>query len=210
MPIRTYFSVALLSALLLTACKGGQQDGAAADSLATDTVVNVQMNPDAFPVNQVPDDHFGKAATESKDAALKVGAALPTQPTKLPAWLDAIVSRESIVAFGKLMAMAPDETEFVQKSALEVAGAEGWKGFHVLFDTRPSGGSILVFGGYKDEQNVYWHSSQRLGAITYQPSSVAPVADGLAIEGVMTNAAGTDAPFRAALSKTAVRLSTAQ
>ena len=210
MQFRALISASLLSTLLVLSCKNGQQEGGAQDSLQTDTVVNVELNPDAFPVNQLPDDQFGKAATEAKDAALKVGAALPAHGTKLPAWLDAIVSRESIVAFGKMMAVAPDETEFVQKSALEVAGADGWKGFHVLYDTRPTGGTILVFGGYKDEQNVFWHSSFRVGMLNYLPSSVAPQADGLRIEGVMTNAAGADTPFRADLQKTAVSLTTAQ
>lgn len=210
MQFRTYFSAALLATLLLTSCKDGQQNGGGADSLQSDTVVRVEMNPDAFPVNQLPDNQFGKAAAASVDASLKVGPALAVQATKLPAWLDAIVSRESIVAFGKLIAAAPDETEFVQKAALEVSGSDGWKGFHVLFDTRPTGGTILVFGGYKDEQNVFWHSSQRLGVLNYMPSSVAPAVDGLRIEGVMTNAAGTDTPFRAELGKTALRLTTAQ
>jgi hypothetical protein len=211
MQFRTLFSTALLAFLFLSACNGGQQGaGSGADSLQTDTVVKVEMNPDAFPVNQLPDNQFGKVATESKDPSLKAGTALQTQATQLPAWLDAIVSRESIVAFGKLIATAPDETEFVQRAALEVPGKDGWKGFHVLFDTRPAGGTILVFGGYKDEQNVFWHSSQRLGMLNYLPSSVAPTADGLRIEGVMTNASGKDTPFRADLSKTALRLSTAQ
>lgn len=203
-------TLAALTLVLSTGCGSSSTTPSGnPDSLAVDTIVKVEMNADAFPVNQIPDDHFGKTLEQTSQPNLKVEAQpLPTLPEKAPDWLEAIVSRESIVAFGKLMATAPEEIEFVQEQSIIYEAQDHWQAFAVHFKTRPSNMGILVFGAYIDEQHTYWHSISRKGPITFTPTKVTPAETSVTLQGRMTTDTGSEAPFSIELHKDSGKLTT--
>ena len=44
----------LLATLLSLGCNGGKGNGSDSDSTASDTVVSIELDPSAFPVNAIP------------------------------------------------------------------------------------------------------------------------------------------------------------
>ena len=92
-PIRSLFlALTLTLTLTLVGCGGGTQDGDKThDTIDTPQVVKVE--PQNFPVNDLPDSLFGKVATVKKATIKAPAAILTANQSPLPDWLDQIVSR---------------------------------------------------------------------------------------------------------------------
>ncbi|HEX2899064.1 MAG TPA: hypothetical protein VHS96_05015, partial [Bacteroidia bacterium] len=153
--VRLLLTTFALTGMLVwaTGCGGGTQEGdKTKDSIDTPQVVRVE--PQNFPVNNLPDSIFGKAVTQGVEKGLKIGASnLVKTEGAFPDWLDQIISRESIVLFSSgILTTLPDEVEFVQTASSQYDGPEGWKAFAVNYSTKPSGASMVVYGAYHDEQ----------------------------------------------------------
>lgn len=200
-PIRSLFAALVLSLILtLIGCGGGTQDGDKThDTIDTPQVVKVE--PQNFPVNDLPDSLFGKLATVKKGTVKAPAANLTANQTPLPDWLDQIVSRESIVLFAKgILNSMPDEVEFVQSSSTHYDGPDGWKAFCVAFSTRPSEASMVVYGAYQDEQRSYWASTTDKGKMSMALKAAAAKDNGVELWGEST--LGDKAtPFHAVLAK---------
>lgn len=129
------------------------------EEIQPDTVIKVE--PQNFPINDVPDEYFGKkvellseypAASDVLPMSASEGKILP--------FVDEVVFRESVVAFNQKVAeTSPDEQSFSQKSQNLYNSAEGIDGFVTVFETEPSKLSIIVMGVYEDEDNVLWMST---------------------------------------------------
>ena len=200
-PIRSLLaSLALTLALTLAGCGGGTQDGDKThDSIDTPQVVKVE--PQNFPVNDLPDSLFGKVATVKKATVKAPAANLTANQSPLPDWLDQIVSRESIVLFAKgILNSMPDEVEFIQSGSTHYDGPDGWKAFAVAFSTRPSEASMVVYGAYQDEQRSYWASTTDKGKMTMALKAAAPKDGGVELWGEST-LGDKAAPFHAVLAK---------
>jgi hypothetical protein len=123
-----------------------------------------------------------------------------------PAWLDAIVSRESIVRFGKVMGEKPEELEFVQVEAHQFKSANGWMAFWASFKTRPSNVGMVVFGAYENEGNSHWASLHRNGPLAISLHQVYPLASGVKLMGTLTTDKGPETPFSAELGAAKVQM----
>lgn len=192
----------LIMALAMTACGSGQTEGAGSDSTAVDTVVTLELDPQSFPVNEIPDNQFGKELKPLQPGTLVAGKSLAEVKEPMPAWLDAIISRESIVAFGKVMAQNPDELEFLQKEAHLLDAGGGLKAFWTSFSTRPSDGTIIVWGAYTSEKEVYWASMNRKGQVDFLISSAQMQQGGVRIDGAMTSDSGPNTAYRSEIKAT--------
>lgn len=158
-----FASILTTAAFSLTAC-GGDSGSDGGDG--SDTTQVVKVEPQDFPVNKLPESQFNKTIEKSVDEGLEPATgALATSPGKFPDWLEAIISRESIVIFAsKVLEAMPEEVEFVQAGQTHLDGGTGWKAFTVTFNTRPSNATILVYGAYENEENSYWASDYSAGA----------------------------------------------
>jgi hypothetical protein len=197
----------LVLALPFSACDSGSQ-GEGGDGDSTE-VVKVQPSEQDFPVNKIPDDEFGKAAEWQEDAALTLPESnLQVAADKFPGWLDAIISRESIVLFAqKVLGEMPEEVEFVQTGQKHYQGPDGWKAFYVHFNTRPSNAHLVIYGGYKDENQAWWSSGFNKSAIDIDWSSIAPSENGVLLHGSgYYGGAPNTYTFAADLGKKAVSL----
>jgi hypothetical protein len=196
------FTFSLAGMLVLTGgCKGGSQDGdRTKDSIDTPQVVKVE--PQDFPVNDLPDSIFGKVATKAMERSLKIGQAnLTPAAGVLPDWLDQILSRESIVLFAKgILTALPDEVEFVQTGNALYDGPDGWKAFTVNFTTRPTDASMVVYGAYLNEEKSYWASQSDKGKLAMTLKVIKPTDKGVELWGEWTQGA-KPVPFHATLTK---------
>jgi hypothetical protein len=192
----------LLATLLSLGCNGGKGNGSDSDSTASDTVVSIELDPSAFPVNAIPDNQFGKPLPESIDPSVgAVPAALPLRAEKLPESVDAIVSRESIVQFGKIMAASPDELEFVQQESKLFDAGKGCTAYYATFKTRPSEFGMVVFGAYLNDTESYWASTYRKGPMSILLGAATAVEGGMEIRGGISTDADPNMPFKAVLKK---------
>jgi hypothetical protein len=205
--LRVLLATVLLAGVCIwiTGCGGGTQDGdKSKDSIDTPQVVKVE--PQDFPVNNLPDSLFGKVPAISNEKVKLGEANLTAETGVLPDWLDQILSRESIVLFAKgILATMPDEVEFVQTESKLYAGPGGWKAFSVNFTTRPSNASMVVFGAYMDESQSYWASKSDKGKLAMTLKTVKAMDGGVELWGEWTH--NTPAvPFHAKLTKTTTTL----
>lgn len=202
---RVLFSSLCLTVLLAvgTGCGGGKQDGdKGRDSIDTPQVVKVE--PQNFPVNNLPDSLFGKKPVLAVEKGLKLGTANLTVATgTLPDWLDQILSRESIVLFAQgVLATMPDEVEFVQTGSSLYDGPEGWKAFVVNYSTRPSEAGMVVYGAYLSEDQSYWASQTDKAKLAMTLKTVKAADQGVELWGEWTQGPNPQ-PFHATLTKTA-------
>lgn len=201
--VRVLLTTFVLAGMLIvaTGCGGGTQDGdKTKDSIDTPQVVKVE--PQNFPVNNLPDSIFGKKVTQTVEKGLKAGASnLTTATGTLPDWLDQIVSRESIVLFtNSILATMPDEVEFVQSGSTLYDGPDGWKAFVVNYETRPSNAGMIVYGAYLNEDQSYWASQSDKGKLDMTLKTVKAVDKGAELWGEWTQGA-KPVPFHAILTK---------
>lgn len=150
---------------LLTGCSDSTPEQASNNPSETPTEV-IKVEPQDFPSNDIPDSHFGKEVALRK--SLRLGEPnLKLSANPVPEWLDAIISRESIVVFAsQIMAEMPNEVEFVQSTQKHYEGSDGVFAFKTLFSTRPSNANIFIYGAYTAEDNVYWTSMVKKDAIS--------------------------------------------
>ena len=205
---RILFSAFALTGMLVLAagCTGGAQDGdKTKDSIDTPQVVHVE--PQDFPVNELPDSLFGKALTTTEEKGLKVAQTkLIPSSNPMPEWLDQIVSRESIVLFAQgILKDMPDEVEFVQTSSSLMDAGNGLSVFLVNFSTRPSNASMLVYGGYKDEANSYWASQSAKEKLDMKLLGATALDNGVELVGEWAKTPKA-VPFKATLTKTSSAL----
>lgn len=201
--VRIGFATLLLAGILVafSGCGGGTQGGDKShDSIDTPQIVKVE--PQNFPVNDLPDTIFGKELTQTTEKGLKLGAENLTAGTAtLPDWLDQILSRESIVQFANgILSKMPDEVEFVQTASVHYDGPDNWKAFVVSFGTRPSDASIVVFGAYLDEERSYWASQSDKGKLSMTLKTVKAADKGVELWGEWTQTT-KPTPFHAILTK---------
>ncbi|HHG84161.1 MAG TPA: hypothetical protein ENJ82_05365 [Bacteroidetes bacterium] len=178
------FCLALICCLFLASCTP-VADNKGDDSNSPDPEV-VKVEPQDFPVNKIPESQFGKAANWEEVMAINLpdAANLVASDTKFPDWLDAIISRESIVLFAnKVLSSMSEEVEFVQSGQQHLTGPDGWNAFYVHFNTRPSNGQMVIFGGYKSETEVYWGSDFGANAISMAWTRIAPSEMGVELMG---------------------------
>jgi hypothetical protein len=199
---RIFFaSLALLGILVVvTGCNGGAQDGdKTKDSVDTPQVVRVE--PQNFPVNELPDSLFGKAITTTEEKGLKTTTTqLTAVAGTMPEWLDQIISRESIVRFGNpILQEMPDEVEFVQTGSTLYDAGDNLFAFVVTFSTRPSNVSMVVYGGYMDEERSYWASQSSKDKLEMSLKGAKATTDGVELHGEWTGA--KTVPFKANLTK---------
>lgn len=194
----------LLLLLLFSACGGGESSGTEGDA-STDGGELIKVEPQDFPVNNLPDAWFGKAATTEVVETLEaVEANIGKSEAQYPEWLDAIVSRESIVSFAsQVLSQMPEELEFVQSSQQHYSAPDGWSAFKVMFNTRPSNGTIFVYGAYRDEEHSFWTSEFSKEPVSLQVMAVVPGEGGVAIHGLRD-----DQPFKVDLDKEKVKVTT--
>ncbi len=183
----------------------------------TDTTAVIKVEPQNFPVNELPDAYFGKEVIKEKlNSPAGAGNNLTMIGEPFPTWLDAIISRESIVMFAnKILAEMPEELEFVQTSQQHYQAPQAWRGFKVLFTTRPSNVNIFIMGAYKDEENVYWMSLVERDAISVGIENIMPIISDNSADmsqgndmqsGVMLIGKMGDAPFTAFLERETSKL----
>lgn len=197
-------AIALAVGLLFTGsgCNNGGNSSDGHDSIDTPQVVKVE--PQNFPVNELPENYFGKkiAREEMKGFSLPAASLQPSAAT-MPEWLDQIISRESIVHFaqGILNAM-PDEVEFTQSGSSLYDGADGWHAFVVRFATRPSNASILIYGGFKSEEESYWAGTFSKDALDFEPVDLKAVDGGVEMAGIYKEG-GKNHHYKAVVKKDA-------
>ena len=198
----------------------GGSGGEGADSTgggATDTTAVIKVEPQNFPVNELPDSYFGKEVIKtSLNSPTGAGNNLSAIGEPYPSWLDAIISRESIVIFAnKILAEMPEEVEFVQTNQRHYQAPEAWRGFKVLFTTRPSNVNIFIMGAYKDEESVYWMSTVEKEPLSVGIENIMEIMsdnsaqmsqDDQVQSGVMLMGKMGDAPFTAYIEKEKVQL----
>lgn len=202
---RISFVLLLLTGILfLNSCGDGNAttDNEGGET-SNDSTEVIKVEPQNFPVNELPDSYFGKEVTE---ADLNAGDATENNLSLLqegyPEWLDAIISRESIVIFAsKILSEMPEEVEFVQTTQKHYMASDDWKGFKVLFTTRPSNVNIFIMGAYQTEDNPVWMSVIEKEAISVGLESIAPDGEGVMLKGKMG-----EKPFAASLKKESVSL----
>jgi|GEM_PF-5345861 len=143
----------------------------------------IKVEPQDFPSNEIPDSYFGKDVALSR--SLQPGEAnLKLSSNPVPAWLDAIISRESIVMFAsEVMVTMPDEVEFVQATQKHYEGSDGIFAFKTLFTTRPSNANIFIYGAYTAEDNVYWTSEVRPEATSLAMDHASATDNGMLVSG---------------------------
>ncbi len=206
--VRVLLTTFALAGMLIwtSGCSGGTQDGdKTKDSIDTPQVVKVE--PQNFPVNNLPDSIFGKKVDQKVAKDIKLGASNLTAATgTLPDWLDQILSRESIVLFANgILATMPDEVEFVQSGSTLYDGPEGWKAFVVNFNTRPSNAGMIVYGAYLNEEQSYWASQSDKGKLAMTLKTVKGMDKGAELGGEWTQGA-KPVPFSAVLTKSATTI----
>jgi predicted small secreted protein len=199
---RTMMATFLLAGLCIwmAGCNSGTQEGdKGKDSIDTPQVVKVE--PQDFPVNNLPDSLFGKWPAHSNERVKLGEANLTAQTGVLPDWLDQILSRESIVLFANgILRTLPDEVEFVQTESTQYTGPDGWKAFVVNFTTRPSNAAMVVYGAYLDEQKSYWASHSDKGKLAMTLKTVKANDNGVELWGEWTQDTPAT-PFHATLTK---------
>ncbi len=203
------FSLVLLASIfLLSSCGGGEagadNDGGQAGTDSSGPTEVIKVEPQNFPVNDLPDSYFGKTNTEVKkkpSPSLLINN-LSEIGEGYPEWLDAIVSRESIVIFAsQILAQMPDEVEFVQTTQKHYQADDAWRGFKVLFTTRPSNVNIFILGAYQSEDEVYWMSMVEKEAVSLGLEYIVPAEEGVTIKGKLG-----DNPFATTIQKETVTL----
>ncbi|MFM2375607.1 MAG: hypothetical protein RLZZ165_704 [Bacteroidota bacterium] len=202
-PMRIRFTTILLAGTLIlaTGCGGGTEGGdKAKDSIDTPQVVKIE--PQNFPVNDLPDSIFGKQVVVKVEKGLKLGSAnLVAGKGALPDWLDQITSRESIVRFADgILKSMPDEVEFFQTGNALYDGPDGWKVFSLNYGTRPSEASMIVYGAYLDEQRSYWASQSDTSKLAMTLKAVKAADNGVELWGEWTQGE-KPVPFHAILTK---------
>jgi hypothetical protein len=179
----TYLLLAF--ALVISACEGGASSENENAAENQPEVVKVEPQEQDFPVNKIPDDEFGKAAAW-EDAAVEVPAEknLSASDEKFPDWLDAIISRESIVLFAqRVLSEMPEEVEFVQSGQQHMTGPDGWKAFSVQFNTRPSNANLIIYGGYMNENDSWWASDYTKGSTSIDWTHISKSDNGVMLHG---------------------------
>lgn len=159
-------SLALAFVLSTSGCNSGASTAESSTNDGDSTQI-VKVEPQDFPVNELPESYFGKQVSVTEEAGLKVTAANLMQSTgNLPDWLDQIISRESIVQFAQgILKDMPEELEFVQTASSIFDGPDGWKVFVVNFSTRPSSAAIIIYGAYLNEEKSYWAAQHSKGKL---------------------------------------------
>lgn len=196
---RIFLGSLALGGILLwsTGCGGGSQEGDKAhDSIDTPQVVKVE--PQDFPVNDLPDSLFGKVPQVKAEPSLKVTpGALTETRTSLPEWLDQILSRESIVLFANgILGSLPEEVEFVQSSSIVHDAGDGLKAFVVSYTTRPSSASMVVYGGWRSEEQSYWASYSSKEKLEVKVEAAQATANGVELSGTWAEGAAKAVPFK--------------
>ncbi len=197
--------VVFISVFLLDSCGGGKAGADDSGEANPDTVGMIKVTPQSFPVNALPDTYFGKAVSESEgnpDDFSLMANDLTEIGEGYPQWLDAIVSRESIVVFAtQILAQMPDEIEFVQTIQKHYQGADAWRGFNIQFTTKPSNVNILILGAYQNEDKSYWMSMVEKEAISLRLEHIAPEEESVVVKGSIN-----DTPFVTTIQKERVKL----
>lgn len=167
-----------------TGCNSGGNAGDGHDSIDTPQVVKVE--PQNFPVNELPENYFGKQISKEEAKGLKLPEkSLKPSTAAMPEWLDQIISRESIVHFAQgILETMPDEVEFAQNGSTLYDGPEGWHAFTVRFGTRPSNAAILIFGAYKSEEESYWAGTFAKESLDFEPYAAKAVEGGVELTGL--------------------------
>ena len=175
-----------------------------------DSTQVVKVEPQDFPVNELPESYFGKNVVVSQEKGLKVTSANIMQSSaNFPDWLDQIISRESIVQFAQgILKDMPDELEFVQTASTHYDGPDGWKVFTVNFSTRPNSASIVIYGGYSNEEKSFWAAQHSKGKLNMDLKNVTATDNGIELMGEWTHTEKA-VPFRANLSKEAASITEA-
>lgn len=209
--MKVSLSLALICCLLFASCTPNAENNGDNQEGSKPEVVKVE--PQEFPVNKIPETQFGKVAKWEDVASIDVPDAANLKPDeeKFPDWLDAIISRESIVLFANtVLSQLEEEVEFVQAGQQHYAGPEGWKAFHVQFNTRPSNANMVIFGAYKSESESYWGSDFSKLPLNMTWTNAAPSEMGVQLLG-NGYYGGEDkaATFSADLGKEALRLNRA-
>lgn len=185
----------LICSMFLSACGGEGTETTSENETPSETVIKVE--PQSFPVNDLSDSWFGKTITNETAEVSIAEENLTESQDSYPGWLDAIISRESIVAFAsQVLAEMPDELEFVQSSQKHYVGPDNWKVFKVLFSTRPSNANIFVYGAYQSEEQSYWVSELSKEPVSMQMKAVAPGENGAVVQGTKG-----DIPFEIHMKK---------
>lgn len=201
---RTFLASLAMASILFAAvgCEAGTKTDKTGEGDSDTTAQVVKVEPQDFPVNELPESYFGKTVTVAQEKGLKVTSANIMQGTgAFPEWLDQIISRESIVQFAQgILKDMPDELEFVQNSSATFDGPDNWKVFVVNFTTRPSSASIVIYGAYSSEEKSYWAAQNSKGKLTMDVKNVLPTEKGVEIMGEWTHGEKPVA-FRANLTK---------
>lgn len=200
----TFALVFMAGVALLNGCGGGEaasNDGDVEEADTNKTEV-IKVEPQNFPVNELPDSYFGKTVSSIKGSPgdSETVNNLSEIGEGYPEWLDAIVSRESIVVFAsQILAQMPDEVEFVQTTQKHYQASDAWRGFKVLFTTRPSNVNIFILGAYQSEDEVYWMSLIEKEPKSFGLEFIGPKGKGIVVKGKI----GND-PFEANIEKETV------
>lgn len=150
--------------LAFTLCSGlmfscGSSEGETNESGA-DTLVSIdkETDPDVFAANEMSDDLFGKVINQSENPDLELPATnVSTMSGEMPGWLEAIISRESIVLFATgILSISADEAEFAQQEQVQYSTEGGLNGFHVRFTTRPNNYTMVIYGVYSNQNDLNW------------------------------------------------------
>ena len=146
-----------LSSGLFFAC--GSSEGEASGE-TTDTLVSIdkETDPDVYAANEMADDLFGKKVNQTENPDLELPETnVSTMSGEMPGWLEAIISRESIVLFANgILSVSPDEAEFAQQEQVQYETEGGMKGFHVRFTTRPNNYTMAIYGIYTNQDDLKW------------------------------------------------------
>ncbi|MEM7037580.1 MAG: hypothetical protein AAF570_11425, partial [Bacteroidota bacterium] len=189
--------------------------GGAADSAKAKAPEVVKVEPQDFPVNELPETQFGKSTTEAEDGSVAKPVAnnFSRFPNDVPAWLEAIISRESIVIFAsRVLSEMPDEVEFIQAGQSHYSTAdESWKAFVTTFTTRPSNAYITIYGAYADEDKSYWASHfSKDGPLNIEIMDAAPTEGGVILKGIRNVGNNAQEAYEAELKKASTSIKTSK
>lgn len=156
--------------IMLSGCGGGEASGNGGDGAdTTKSREAVPVEVEDYGVNNMPDELFNKEQLVEETGSIELpGQNLNVSQGAVPPWLEAILSRESIVVFWqRIVQQNPDESEFLQKEMKQYSGDSPWTGYYVKYRTRPGNHTMIIYGAYQNQDNAFWTSHADTGSVSF-------------------------------------------
>ncbi len=178
----------------------GQAEGV---EMVPDTVITIE--PQSFPINELPDEFFGKKVEEDGEWTKSMEQSIfSATEAPVPGYIDEIIFREAVVVFNQQVStLSPTEEAFKQTTQFHYNSPDEVNGFVTQFETAPSGYQIIVLGAYSSEEENVWMSLVKEAATDVVLMARGPSEEGkdLVLMGTMNGQS-----FQAALSKATSKL----